>query len=763
MGADISFIPLSRIPNSSTINSKTQPTIDLMNRILDFILKSADIRDMITLGNKSECKKWIMIGETKISSLFDKLKIQPEIGSDGILYIRKIDEITKNSNKQDSCKVIALFFVRLFQIIGALSLSIIDTKIPSKNYLDTEQKTNIPQKKGIPFFKKEEERKGLWYGGAPLISNFNYMKDYLIPVPAAPGTAAQENEFLLQTVPSKSSEISRQIPNIKINLLTDNTFQVVSTLQQNITFTLKSENQAFTLMDIIRETENIAYENTFTVHFKTSIQGKQAVDVEYENNDIDFVKFIEKLRDKISSLPKSQTIQILNNFKYLVNEPGTNNYILNGISYDKDKIKTLISRKPDVMSRFYYTFPITVDSKEVEIKVSFMLNIILNNTTYNLSIVELKNESDLKVINFVPDLKYSPDDNSNDNSTISTRGPTPGKMKFTTQSGNLEPTDRYKSTMPQYIYKQMNKIRTQVMTLIKTTIEKTKRGYFKPIDNSDSLDPKLKTGELWRMLIEDPPIKSFCTSRALELLNVSGLKDSIDDKKIIPLVYNTKFDLINNHSLPTPGKPITTAYGIKALSMLYDDVSNIYLRSTQKPIWSSDSYWGSSTNIKKDTKSESIGKIIASFQIPTDSSVGAVVGAVVDPVAAVDPETDLNSILEPSGNIIQPFDKKGNEEKVRKLRNQAILLFQKQFDHTNKVNALLKEIFIIDNNITLRPSILAEGILGIEKIAVKARDILTDYYSTCQTHFNDGVAILQNKSIKSSSTSNPSSLFSFFS
>ena len=81
---------------------------------------------------------------------------------------------------------------------------------------------------------------------------------------------------------------------------------------------------------------------------------------------------------------------------------------------------------------------------------------------------------------------------------------------------------------------------------------------------------------------------------------------------------------------------------------------------------------------------------------------------------------------------------------ISQLRTVAIKLFQTQFEHSKKVERLLKKIFIIDNTISLNPSILDKGIKGIEEVAVEARNILTDYYSNCQNDYMAGVSLLRN-------------------
>ena len=136
MGAEIS---LQRIPTKGEIQDKTETTIFLMNRILDFILRNADVTDMMSLATDEGCKKWIIVAESNLSKLFNRIRIQPELDKDGILYLRQVSSIEKESKKQglnkQYCEILSFFFIRLFQVVGALSLSVLDTNLPLQDYM----------------------------------------------------------------------------------------------------------------------------------------------------------------------------------------------------------------------------------------------------------------------------------------------------------------------------------------------------------------------------------------------------------------------------------------------------------------------------------------------------------------------------------------------------------------------------------------------------------------------------------------------------
>jgi hypothetical protein len=188
---------------------------------------------------------------------------------------------------------------------------------------------------------------------------------------------------------------------------------------------------------------------------------------------------------------------------------------------------------------------------------------------------------------------------------------------------------------------------------------------------------------------------------------VSGL-DRVSPKSIKPFVFNTKFPLIANKSLPSPGSPVLLTPAIKSLQTLYETPSKNILEIN-------------SNDVKN--KEISLDKLIKAF-----NSSG----------------TSFDKIFELKGSLSK--SEYTDAKTISGVRNAAIKLFQTQFEHSKKVEQLLKKIFIIDNTITLNSNILDKGVRGIEEIAKEARELLTDYYSNCQNNYMDGVRLLQNPS-----------------
>ena len=153
-----SATPLSKIPDQKMIYNKTQTTSILMKRIIDFILQNADIKDTISLATDKGCGEWLILAKSEIANMLTEIDVEPSMGSDGILYLEKMSIInpkedktltTAQQNKKELkskyCTLIAFFSIRLFQVVGALALSVLDSEIPLSNYDQTTGKATAPK------------------------------------------------------------------------------------------------------------------------------------------------------------------------------------------------------------------------------------------------------------------------------------------------------------------------------------------------------------------------------------------------------------------------------------------------------------------------------------------------------------------------------------------------------------------------------------------------------------------------------------------
>ena len=123
---------------------KTMPTREEMLRVTDngkyfiehaffFMSSQMNMKDFLLMVQPARCGEMIFLTAKALESSFQKYKIAPSRGKDGFIYFQKIDDFKgrcrgqmTESSTYSVCVTIAMFYVRIFQIYGALSLTILD-------------------------------------------------------------------------------------------------------------------------------------------------------------------------------------------------------------------------------------------------------------------------------------------------------------------------------------------------------------------------------------------------------------------------------------------------------------------------------------------------------------------------------------------------------------------------------------------------------------------------------------------------------------
>lgn len=718
MGASVS---VSSIPTQGTILTKTQTTTYVMNHILEFILKNADISDIISLASDEGCKKWLVIAESKLKDVFKKFDILKKPGvqlptdkdKQGSVYYQKISELEKSTEsglKSNYCKVLAFYYIRLFQIVGALALSIQDSTLPMRDYIgtrsqidkkvDIKSSTNplIPEKK--PLFK--------WFGGD--ISGYEFMNSYLEVKDAT------KNEYYFLPIKEQTYDYSEKKyvdkPRNKLESLL--VYEDKQASKYNFRNTVMFITFDFTRKGNLIKIDNIYKSGTALLNRKikkeSTIQTNGSLRIDESRQDLyDYIMDVFK---SINELSQSDTINILRQLRYLdTNYSNDRISQIRGTSITINKIEL---KNPN--PTFMYSVEKIINGKKILIEFKFNIIISKVNDYFSISFKDL----------FTPSRDFIiPDDAKKSIEGRVTNFRLDNNYAMKSISDSDIDADELKSNrqdIPTFLQKKFDKLTSIVVQNIELGIGKLKEGYQQPTIDT-KVDNLLKYTELWSKLSSDSPVKSFCVARALQLLNLSGLSQNIPDS-IRPLVYDTKFELIENKSLPKPSEPIISSISFKALNNLYTSPEPLLQTVTGTP----KDYLPSDT-----TRETSLQKLIQSFGQTAD---------------------DLSKVIEESGSLdISTLNKKEDIEKIRVLREKAKTLFQKQFDHTNAVLKLLKKIFNINGpNITLNTSLASQGIRGLETIAQEARDLLSAYYAGCQTTYAEGVQELKNKPTNTNKT-----------
>ena len=179
MGAGASKSPID-------IASKTIQSRRIVQDIFRFMITQMKFEEYLSLASPDQCKKYVILISDSLQKFFSKVKILPDKTKDGYIYFRKFDDVKGATPlSQQYCTVIAIFFVRIFQIYGALALSIVDTNtsvydvafgggLEELEAIEKEETKSRQSGGGLPFIPEE-----------PLIASnqlqgaFNELRPYL--------------------------------------------------------------------------------------------------------------------------------------------------------------------------------------------------------------------------------------------------------------------------------------------------------------------------------------------------------------------------------------------------------------------------------------------------------------------------------------------------------------------------------------------------------------------------------------------------------
>lgn len=175
-----------QITDRQKILEATKSTRALMDEILEYFLKQVNIRDFALLSSPTECKKYVIVMANALQNFFYQIGIEPVKGKDGIIAFREIKDLAipsseaEKKRKQSLCLMLSYFYTRVFQIYGALALTLIDDSSIGKDkgiLFSGETKKDVALAPGVvPFIKQG------YVGGAILSSSlgsFVFMKEYL--------------------------------------------------------------------------------------------------------------------------------------------------------------------------------------------------------------------------------------------------------------------------------------------------------------------------------------------------------------------------------------------------------------------------------------------------------------------------------------------------------------------------------------------------------------------------------------------------------
>lgn len=172
----------------------TRDTRGMMDVMLEYMLKEISVRDFLALSNPTECKKYVIFLANNLYKHFFELQIEPLKDKKGVIAFRPVKDLINPSKdaedeKQSLCLTLAYFYTRIFQIYGALALTVIDdANVISESGITSLSTDTIKSGLVAPGYSSYVSRGGAISGGAisggtnppaGALGNFNFLRSFL--------------------------------------------------------------------------------------------------------------------------------------------------------------------------------------------------------------------------------------------------------------------------------------------------------------------------------------------------------------------------------------------------------------------------------------------------------------------------------------------------------------------------------------------------------------------------------------------------------
>jgi hypothetical protein len=295
----------------------------------------------------------------------------------------------------------------------------------------------------------------------------------------------------------------------------------------------------------------------------------------------------------------------------------------------------------------------------------------------------------------------------------------PDPVDFRTDDPYLPP--KYNNqTLPKWIMNEFNKILGGDEYDLNTNGRNITRRRTRASIPED-IAPGFRVKGILDALAQPIPVKAYCVARAIQLLSPQTIYNSRKGVTARTHICDPDFSLLGKGSLPKSGTSITTSSSIMSLNLLFYDAL------------------------------DNSAPIISKSTLPKYETFVKTMRAVYQEEAeAKNTNIDMNKIT----NAMNPTLCKArgklylkDEAAVAELRASVERLLAAQLEHTGKVMAILKKLFIITPSkpFLLQPAIETGGIEAVEQVAAEARELLIDYYSKCEVTYREAVQDLKER------------------
>jgi hypothetical protein len=761
----------------TSLNKNTRQILDM---ILRRLVTETDMRDMYGLADPEICKKFVVFGAEAFNKLF--LQVRLNKNKDGTLFFQQLKglgELNPDPETQKkNCLQLANFFVSIFKIYAAITLSILDSEFPTTEVTDY-RITRRATQRGVQFYDPQTGFKGfsrqppgyMWgqrgfmqtppqvAGGLDLSKTI----DAALALPPETGVYRALNAYLQPL--SRGNEYNFSIP---LGFSDKGSAPICNlTIEQSELYQPYAPNDSdppgpTKMKRTAKDSYPKGIETKGTVRIEQSLamaarivleEGPTNITVGLEDISIDGKK-LDPIQFNVALINQGDptagvqgpyenegskelpTLIALNITKaYKVKFPSTfvaDEFLRSHGAIDNDSkfvdSNILVEADASDPTRIRIDYRpeerMKVRAEERPQKISIRMDASFERMKsggstrfkYHL-ILSLKN------VKTVPDELYEAFEIYD-----ATDADTGYKEAyFYTDSKDLGvPKTESGLTIGQWLERTIKSLlekrsRMEDIVPYSTRPEVAYRQGMPVPYNSDRMPAGLRITDIWKALAKDPPVKPHCMARAMQLLNLAAIRG--DDSNAFSRVCDTKFTLIKDGSLPEPGKSIASSYGIRALAMLFLNA----IDGTADKLKSSSEYQSFRIKFKRYFEKYEEG-----FEEPSDPGKIEEVREKVMPFC----KENLDSAISLDKNM------------TGQLRSKVFQLQNRQAQHVSNCMELLFRLFdqkeIKAGRFALSDYVWQEGTEALAQITVETRDLLMSYYSDCEKTYKDGLFILYN-------------------
>ena len=108
---------------ASTTNGR-----DHINKLFLLMLSKLTPEDLLKLNKSQTCSSYVFLMANSIGHIFQDLQVRPRTKTDtGVIYFEKLDTLkAQTTESRELCLFVSYFFIRIFQIFGAVAMTILD-------------------------------------------------------------------------------------------------------------------------------------------------------------------------------------------------------------------------------------------------------------------------------------------------------------------------------------------------------------------------------------------------------------------------------------------------------------------------------------------------------------------------------------------------------------------------------------------------------------------------------------------------------------